>query len=345
MWPAAPASATGDPEEPDCVWIHAYLNDGSQVLEELCDHEDPDRRARGNTVEQRKKNYLASLRINWGVDTMCSGAVGDADETSRSGCYYEYDPDDTDGETSLNILKDALETPGVTGLDKWRKDRLTTKTVTLTITSTLDCSLTKAEFRKRYGDLGGAVNEQRQCDPATVGIPGTVGAHIAKPTAGAKAAGGGKKGSGGGEGDIGAIRRPESYNAPPAGNSGTAPGEAPGEQSEPAERQEAAEDPAEQQQVAPDNGVERDEPAEQPEPADEAPGGGIEAATEGSTADPQPEPEPEAAREPQPRDCSALLAAFNSAARAYAAAAADGSWPDAGPMHAAQSAYRACAAR
>ena len=58
------------------------------------------------------------------------------------------------------------------------------------------------------------------------------------------------------------------------------------------------------------------------------------------TQEPEPEPEPEP--DPEPRDCSGLQAAFNAAVAAYTAAVSPTNWPDAGPMHAAQAAWKAC---
>ena len=58
----------------------------------------------------------------------------------------------------------------------------------------------------------------------------------------------------------------------------------------------------------------------------------------------EPEPEPEPEPDPEPRDCSGLRAAFNAAVAAYTAAVSPTNWPDAGPMHAAQAAWKACLA-
>ena len=56
------------------------------------------------------------------------------------------------------------------------------------------------------------------------------------------------------------------------------------------------------------------------------------------TQEPEPEPDPE------PRDCSGLEAASRAATAAYMAALSPTNWPDAGRMHAAQAAWKACLA-
>lgn len=235
---------------------------------------------------------MGDLRRNWGVTGECSGDPGDSGERARSGCYYEHDPDDSDDAAAISNLKLLTsDEPGtLSEHDQWRRDRLTTKVVHLAIEQTLDCSLSKSDFRRRYGDLGGAVNETRRCDPATVGIPGTAGAHLSKPVAGAS---GKPKGSPGGAGDTGAIRAPAGYVPKPADgqsskDGGIEPGAEPDsgevpEEGAPGEAPPA--DPSEQ----PDDGTAEESPSEQQDGS----------ATEGGTGEPAAEPpaEPERSAE------------------------------------------------
>jgi hypothetical protein len=166
-------------------------------------------------------------------------------------------------------------------------------------------------------------------------------------------------GAGGAAGDDGALKRPDpepvpvtTTTLPDAGQQGAKP--------EP-EREVQGAKGADPEPVPvttttlPDAGQQGAKPEPQPEPEPE-PQPDPEPEPE-----PQPDPEPEDAQQPQDgsgaetasappaaepapgrRDCSGALAAFNAAAAAYAAAASSTVWPDAGPMRAAQAAYRAC---
>ena len=81
----------------------------------------------------------------------------------------------------------------------------------------------------------------------------------------------------------------------------------------------------------------------QPQPQQESKQGSKREPEQEPEQEPTQEPEPEP--DPEPRDCSGLRAAFNAAVAAYTAAVSPTNWPDAGPMHAAQAAWKACLAQ